>query len=294
MNFKDYYRQQSLITNPGCYAHCFDELPDDPALLCEITRNVLTHFLDVEENNISSLRLAELDLRFIDKMLAQLFKLHSAALQQTRSKETKLIGSCRDFSLLLCAMLRHKQIPARIRFGFSTFHIPGFHHDQVLLEYWDDTKKSWCLADPRINEKFIKKYKLAANTFSHNIPYEIFLTAGQAWQLCRTKKMNPHRFGTGLKNRISGWKFIRNKLIQDLAALNKMELLSWDCWGIMLDDHQEESVELLDYIASLTSQSEMDIEKINEVYAHDSLKVPEMIFSDSLVSGWGNIKLSSN
>jgi len=296
MNINHYYSQQSVMTHPGHHQHWFNELPNDPASLCEITRGVVKHFLDVEPfNRIPPItRLFELDLRYVDKMIEQLLKLNQ---QQLKDINTKIMGSCRDFSLLVCAMLRHKKIPARLRFGFSTFHIPGFHHDQVLVEYWDATQNKWCLADPRINQEFIKKYKLDHGTHSHDIPRDVFMTGGQAWQLCRSKEKNANQFGTGLKNRFTGWTYIRNKLIQDLAALNKMELLSWDCWGIMLEDRSDdfmnhlERVELLDYIAALTASLEIDIEKINTVYRDDGLRVPPIIFSDSIISGAKYVEL---
>lgn len=295
MNFNDYYSQQSIISDPGYYQDWFNVLPGDAASLCEISRGVMMHFLDIDpyHHAIPIRRLSELNLRYIDKMIEQVFKLNGGQLQQIN---TRLIGSCRDFSLLVCAMLRHKKIPARIRFGFSTFHIPGFHHDQVLLEYWDVFQNKWCLADPRVNQGFIHKYKLNQDTQSHDMPRDAFLTAGEAWKLCRYSKKSATQFGTGLKNRITGWAFIRNKLIQDLAALNKMELFSWDCWGMMLKDRTDDfmkhskQVELLDYVAELTT-SEIDIQKINTVYREDDLRVPSIIFSDSQIGGAKNVEL---
>lgn len=165
-----------------------------------------------------------------------------------------------------------------------------------MLEYWDTIQSKWCLADPRINQEFKNKYKLDHALYSHDIPRDAFMTGGQAWQLCRSNQKNANQFGTGLKNRYTGWSYIRNKLIQDLAALIKMELLSWDCWGIMLEDRSDdfmnnpERVELLDYIAALTA-SEVDIEKINKVYCDDALRVPAIIFSDSIISGAKYVEL---
>lgn len=297
----DYYRQQSSFTDPERYLSCFAELPSSVAKLCEITRHLMLHFMEVQSTHIDArARLHELDLRYLANRMEKLIQLNHTSLLLKRSDGTKSIGCCRDFSLMLCSFLREKNIPARLRFGFSTCHIPGFHHDQVLLEYWSESSQKWCLADARINSYFIQKYNLNKNLEPHDLSYDLFMTAGEAWHLCRSGKKSPHRFGTGLSTRVSGWWFIRNKLIQDLAALNKMELLPWDCWGIMLktrgDDfmQDDEQIELLDYIADLTAASNIDLEKIRHLYRDERVAVPKQIYSESFVSGSHFIKLCDN
>ncbi len=296
MNEKDFYTEHSVITHPGRYALYFDELPAEANRLCQMTQCMMLHFLDLPHDDEK--KLTDLDLRYVEKMLEKMLSKQNS-LWDARRNENKLIGCCRDFSLLFCAMLRQKKIPARVRFGFSTVHIPGFHHDQVLLEYWDAATSRWCLADARINPAFIKKYHLKQETVAHDIARDMFLTAGDAWRLCRAAKKMSHRFGTGIKRSSTGWWFIRNKLIQDFAALNKMELLPWDCWGMMVTTQSDnfmqnqDQVELLDRIAALTSSPDIDIKKITALYLHDErLKVPKCVYSDSFVSGARYVELS--
>ncbi len=300
MNPEIDYEQQSRFTDPGQFQSLFSELPEAPLELSELTRGLMLHHLDIASQHklIPLGRLAELDLRYVARMIEKILKLNNTPLSQPRSLQTKLIGSCRDFSLLFCSMLRHKKIPARLRYGFSTFHIPGFHHDQVLLEYWDKNKKSWCLTDARMDSEFIEKYKLPSDFCPHDIPYTAFFTAAEAWNLCRAGTKNAQQFGTGIKKRVAGWWYIRNKLIQDLAALNKMELLSWDCWGFMLsgesDDFMQDAnqVALMDSIAALLSLPQLDLPKLKSIYdVNEGLRMSGRIYSYSYFSGAREVEL---
>ncbi|WP_456781864.1 transglutaminase domain-containing protein [Bradyrhizobium sp. USDA 3315] len=38
-------------------------------------------------------------------------------------------ATCRDFSLMLCSVLRHHGVPARIRCGFGRYFAPHPFHD---------------------------------------------------------------------------------------------------------------------------------------------------------------------
>jgi hypothetical protein len=89
--------------------------------------------------------------------------------------------------------------------------------------------------------------------------------------------------------------FIRGNLIRDIAALNKVELLPWDGWGLI--DRDDESIShreliLLDDIASMTSD-EVDFLAVRELYeTNEGLVVPPIIKSYS-ASGTIEIDLST-
>jgi len=78
--------------------------------------------------------------------------------------------------------------------------------------------------------------------------------------------------------RARGLGFIRGDMIRDLAALGKMPLLPWDCWGVMLDKNIEE-VELLDEVSEVTQPGTMMYDKIDEMNKHPRLLVPDTIVS---------------
>lgn len=302
MDSREYYATQSKITDPGKYAHYFYDLPDDIALLSEIVRGLVLHHNDGEVLGIEipRNRLHELELRYVGFMLDKLIKINNSSFIYQRNFAQRIVGCCRDFSLLLCAILRYKNIPARIRVGFSTFHVPGFHHDQVLLEYWNSSCQKWCLVDARMSFELIQKHKFKCDFDWCDIPRDKFLTAAEAWILCRNELKNPNRFGTGYLKRLMGWWYIRNKLIQDMAALNKKELLLWDCWGMMLKDSNNQFmanraiVERLDYFAELLYEPDTNFEEIKLVYHLDSeVKVPHTIYSAGLVNGEKWVQLSA-
>jgi len=62
-----------------------------------------------------------------------------------------------------------------------------------------------------------------------DVPRDQFLTAGVAWQMCRTGQDNPDHFG--IFNMRGLW-FVRGNLVRDLLALNTIEILPWDVWGV--------------------------------------------------------------
>ncbi len=69
-----------------------------------------------------------------------------------------------------------------------------------------------------------------------DVPRDRFLIGGLAWQWYRSGKADPNLFGVDPGLDIKGADFIGERLVMDLAAPNKREMLLWDAWGIMLAD----------------------------------------------------------
>ena len=70
--------------------------------------------------------------------------------------------------------------------------------------------------------------------------------------MCRSCQADPDKFGIF---DMHGLWFIRGNLVRDLLALNKIELLPWDGWGLTSKDEQDispDDLALLDRIADLT------------------------------------------
>ncbi len=79
-----------------------------------------------------------------------------------------------------------------------------------------------------------------------------------------------------------GLGFIRGDFVRDIAALNKVELLPWDCWGLAdCPDSEltEADLELLDRCAPLTMKADVDETRVGELYLDPRLKVPAKIKS---------------
>ena len=71
---------------------------------------------------------------------------------------------------------------------------------------------------------------------------------------------------------------VYGNVFQDLAALQKIELLPWGWYGLALDESaMEREVELIDRLAGISRNAEAEaIEKLRTLIAEDSrLGVPE-------------------
>lgn len=78
-------------------------------------------------------------------MLARIKELDDRPLKFPRQPDKRLVGICRDQATLLCALLRHQGVPARVRFGFSAYFEPNFYFDHVVSEFWqaDEQRGGW-------------------------------------------------------------------------------------------------------------------------------------------------------
>jgi hypothetical protein len=284
-----YYATQSPITNPGEYVGLFSDLPHTIAGLRRVVQGIYIHYMAGGKHGyeIPTEKLSEIDTRYVEKMLARISELDGRPLTEPRPPEKCLVGCCRDAAVLLCSMLRHHGLPARTRMGFESYSTdtfgPGFHVDHEIVEYWDMNENHWRFVDPDLLDTTVKERDIQFDVY--DVPRDQFLVAGKAWQMCRAGKANPDTFGIG---DLRGLWYIRGSLIQDLALQNKMELLHWDEWGLMLKDIEamtEEEWRLLDRVAVLTQAGNEVFHDMREVYERDTkLRVSRIIKSYSPVS----------
>jgi hypothetical protein len=77
--------------------------------------------------------------------------------------------------------------------------------------------------------------------------------------------------------------FVRGDFVRDVAALNKMELLPWDSWGIIEtkdNDLSADDLAFLDRVAELTQGDVPQFDAVRAVYESDArLRVPPVIRS---------------
>lgn len=281
-----YYRTQSALSAPGKYAALFADLPDDIASLCAITRGLVVHYKGAGPfgQMIPKARLREINLRSVRAMLHRIAELDGRSLTLPRPPAARLVGCCRDFALLACAVARSRGIPARVRIGLAAYIEPAFHVDHAVLEYWDAGLSNWYLADPGLGPETNAANAVAVDPL--DVPRDQFLVAGLAWQRCRAGIDDPGKFGVAPGSALTGVRFIRDKLIQDLAALNKVEVLLWDAWGLMLgDDSDATEFTLLDEVARATQASSAAFSRLRAVYEETvELRVPERVRSFSPVT----------
>lgn len=264
-----YFTQQGQISNPGKYTALFDYFPTTIPELVKIVQNITIHVFWVENYGvqISPGRLEELQLRKIERRLEQTLILDSRPLTEKRLIEKKLYGNCRDHSVLLVSMLRHQGVPARARCGFGAYFMPNHFEDHWVVEYWNQPQNRWVLVDAQLDE--LQCGKLKINFDPLDVPRDQFIVGGKAWQMCRSGEQDPDKFGIFEMN---GLGFVRGNLVRDAASLNKMEMLPWDCWGIILKEQidEAEDLKMLDEISVLTENDVPVFHQLQELYQHDS------------------------
>ncbi len=264
-----YYAQPGLMTDPKEHAVLFDGLPRDTRALVRVVQGLLIHVFWAERYglNLTKERQDEVQLRTTAQKLARLLQLDDGPLTQERSLEKRLVGNCRDFTVLLCAMLQHLGVPARGRCGFGAYFLPDHYEDHWVCEYWNEDQQRWVLVDAQLDALQLRSLGISFDPL--NVPRDQFLVGGKAWQMCRSGRADPDKFG------IFEWHglwFVRGDLVRDFLSLNKIELLPWDSWGMMAgpeDALTTQDAEVLDRMAALTLAGNEAFEQVRTLYESD-------------------------
>jgi hypothetical protein len=283
----DYYAQHSIITDPREHGDLFAGLPTGVAGLVRVVQGLLIHPAEGELYDVrfTSTQIEEERLRSVAQILARIRELDPAPLTIPREPVHRLVGVCRDFATMLCAMLRHQGVPARARCGFAKyFHgpnsTPGFSVDHWVCECWKADEQRWVLVDAEVGENEREYYHVEIDTL--DVPRNQFLVAGRAWQLCRSGEADPDGFGLGPDSMRGTW-YVQSQLVRDLAAMNKMELLCWDCWALgdrgPDDGVSADEMALLDRVAVLTQAGNETFTELRSIYEDDRWRVPPVITS---------------
>ena len=277
---RDWYRAPGMMTDPGPHASLFEDLPRGVAGVCEVVQGLLLHAHWAESYGYKPPpeRLGEVQVRPVAGMLRSMLAVDARPLASPRPLERRMLGNCRDFTTLGVAMLRHQRVPARARCGFGAYFQPGSFEDHWVVEYWSEAQGRWVLVDAQIDRFQREALRLPFDPL--DVPRDQFVVAGQAWRSCRTGERDPERFGIF---DMHGMWFICANLLRDLAALNRLELLPWDFWGLLeteYGDYGDVELSLLDRIASLTTGGDAAFDELRALYDADvRLRVPAVIQS---------------
>jgi transglutaminase-like putative cysteine protease len=103
---------------------------------------------DFAANGVEAGRIAEIDTRYAQDMLARLFELADLPLTGQRAPRERIVGCCRDFTVLFLAIARAQGLPARARVGFGAYLEAGWNLDHAIAEVWDAAKGRWQFVDP--------------------------------------------------------------------------------------------------------------------------------------------------
>lgn len=223
-----YYANHGDLTDPKDHRALLDGLPLEVAGLCHTIQGLLIHdyyglhlYGPPPPGHDHSAR-ATLP---IAQRLAALPAASDRPVWTARPPFERSVGTCRDFSLMLCAMLRHRSVPARVRCGFARYFDPPRYEDHWICEYWKPRDRRWAVADAQLDAAHQRH--LAIGFDITDVPNDQFIFAWQAWRRCRSGSADAAHFGHGAD---TGEWFLRVNLARDLLSLGKRETSAWDRW----------------------------------------------------------------
>jgi hypothetical protein len=267
----DYRSPGPLTTLDGVSSAVLAPVPVDAVGVCMPVHNLVIQPIDAQPLDLPAARFEDNHVRPVARLVQRLLALDPAPLTTAREPAKRVVGTCRHFAVLSCALFRHRGIPARVRCGFATYFQPNQGLDHWITEYQDAADSRWIRIDSEI---------LAQTVLSH--PADLrpgeFLSGAEAWSAYRRGEIDASRFGVyGTQN--WGPSEIRGNAVRDLAALNKVEMLPWDEWGRMTDAYDGKTGPdydvLLDELASVCISDDLD--RLSALYEHEDLRVPESL-----------------
>jgi hypothetical protein len=221
---EDFSSRQTPYSDPGDLDT--SGLPREPRRLAALVRGLIIHRgeggrfgYDVPEERLHH----DAESRYVTEILRILRERGSTPLTEHRAPGGRFVGTCRDFSLLLCSLLRATGTPARVRCGFATYFADGWYEDHWVTEY-RAPDGGLRLADAQVHSGYDVPFD------PMDVPRDAFLVAGDVWRACREGRVDPETCGFGSVEGLRGLWFVRGNVLRDLAALNGVELLPWDGW----------------------------------------------------------------
>ena len=219
------YAKQDALTDPVSLAGLYEDLPKDPSALRDIVSQLIVHVSWAAGYGFSSdLAMPRDTLAVVDRLKA-IQTAFPGSLAAQRPAEKRTFGTCRDYSLMLCSMLRQRSVPARVRCGFATYFSQAPYEDHWVCEYWSPDHTRWIRADAQLDQ--LQRDELSITFDCADLPDGVFLSGGQAWTLARSGAAAPGDFGHGEAR--GSW-FLQINLHRDLLALANQHMSAWDTW----------------------------------------------------------------
>ncbi|MDQ3705807.1 MAG: transglutaminase-like domain-containing protein [Chloroflexota bacterium] len=279
---RSFYSRQSDLTDPGKQAHMYEDLPLTMSGMARMVQGLIVQLKLSKAYGTAPERelLQEAGTRRVERMLERIQARSQGSLTGSHSPERSLMGSSRDYAVLLTSMLRHRGIPARARCGFARYMGPDMHYGRWVCEYWQEREMRWVIVDAGMLDEAARSPHLGRFD-PLDVPHTRFVAAGKAWQMCRIWRADPRRFGQDRGSR--GLGYVASQLVRDLACLNKVEMLPDDAWGLAhtaFDYLWERDLRLLDRVAHVTLAGNEAFPELRALYELEvRLRVPAVINS---------------
>jgi Transglutaminase-like superfamily len=225
MGIQEFYSGQDAFTDPGEFAGLYNDLPKSPADLRDIVSQLIIHVAWAARYDIPPNLPMSRETQAVSERLKLSMSLCPESLCKNRLPDQRSFGTCRDYSIMLCSMLRYHSIPARIRCGFANYFTTCPFEDHWICEFWSPQDGRWVGADAQLDQ--VHREQLSIGFDAADLPGAVFLTAGQAWRLARSGGAESEAFGHGDARGLS---FIHVNVYRDLLALTNQCISAWDTW----------------------------------------------------------------
>ena len=273
----EYYAAPGVFTDLAEFGEQVDAVPGDIASMVRVVQGLVLNYGWAPAYGVTvppERAATEKEIRSAAGMIECAMGHDARAITEARAPEHRVAGVCWHFAVLFAAIARHKGIPARVRAGFSNYFDRSKHTEHWVGEYWSREEHRWVLVDAQVDALQARIVGLDFETL--DVPRDRFLVAGDAWRACRAGA-DASTFGVaGTAN----WGLIETfgEVMQDLAALQKIELLPWGWYGIAIEDGAvERDAPLMDRLAAISSAADAGaVEELREMVVADArLRVPE-------------------
>ena len=285
----NHFVRHTVNSDPGVHARAYDDLPQDVEALCDALHHLLLHMFWIGEKTYGITHEAlkasgrkmcvEFALTTAEERLASILSLDPSPLSEKRPVHLRSIGCCRDFALMLTSILRHRNIPARVRTGVALYFKAEDGYlieDHYVTEHWNAAEERWQLTDPQIDEVQRPAIRDGLNTV--DLPDGAFLTGWELLQGLRDGEI-PETVGFPPVN--AGLTYGRNKLFADFIGLTNRELPVHGWWGLgepKPSDPSDEGLmdQMIDLLRGIEENDAAALERATRLFrAHPRLKMPE-------------------
>src|SRR5450432_1870268 len=143
----------SPMSDLAHHAEAVARLPANVGALNRIIQGLLIHSDWLGDYGVDLYQLGQVSRQTLPlaERLDHILRNDRRALETRRSPQNRSVGTCRDFALTLCAFLRAKGVPARVRCGFAAYFGADWE-DHWICEYWDRATQIWRIGDPQIDD----------------------------------------------------------------------------------------------------------------------------------------------
>lgn len=217
------WTEQTAFTSPGPHQVLVDAIGGDPATVVATVQGLLIHGGAVEHYGLPARGFSRQTLP-IERRLDQILAIDPRPLTTVRAPQQRSLGTCRDYATLVCSIFRQNGKAARVRCGFASYFGGRPWEDHWICEVWMEER--WRRVDAQLDPVLQSALRIALT--ADHLPADAFMTADEAWRVCRNGSCVPEAFGHGAE--AGGLWFVLVNLVRDHLALADQMTSAWDDW----------------------------------------------------------------